>query len=56
MMCKGCGVVWGVDRGTLCLDTGCHVANFAGCKGCGKREMPKTVNKVRVCALAFGGE
>lgn len=31
------------QQGTICLESGSYLKNYAGCKGCGKREPLKTL-------------
>ncbi|XP_055957064.1 protein Churchill-like [Patella vulgata] len=44
-MCEGCVREEYPDRGTLCLESGCYMMNYAGCHECQDRSTPKIVNK-----------
>ncbi|CAH3160870.1 unnamed protein product [Pocillopora meandrina] len=41
-MCQFCVKEQHPQRGTICLESGSYLKNYAGCKGCGKREPLKT--------------
>ena len=36
-----------VAQGSMCLETGAYMVNFAGCQGCGTMSMLKAVDTVR---------
>lgn len=44
-MCQGCVKVQYPERGTMCLESGSYLLNFACCTVCGKREPLKITEK-----------
>lgn len=45
-MCRGCVKQELPQRGTICLESGSYLLNFASCKECGRREPLKILDKV----------
>lgn len=43
IMCQSCVKQQHPQRGTICLESGSYLMNFAGCKECGKKEPLKTL-------------
>ncbi|KAJ7371076.1 Protein Churchill [Desmophyllum pertusum] len=44
-MCRDCVKVQHPERGTICLESGCYLLNFACCKACGTKEPLKITEK-----------
>ncbi|KAL9954598.1 hypothetical protein ACROYT_G042160 [Oculina patagonica] len=45
-MCKDCVKEQHPERGTICLESGTYLLNFACCKECGKKEPLKITEKL----------